>query len=296
MVRGRTEIALHHFSNTLNRLRGDDSQMWLRSRKVPWRGVFLQLPSAADTLLMTIIHGIRWSDQSNADWAIDASALIASGDIDWQILVEDARSRRVEAIAASGLIYLADELGSTVDPAVLETLCGTINASGLDELSRYAAMAEPITAEDDASAFTMARLRNGDTGPLPTPEALEARGPRLAWRQLGVPTAERHEKMFRVPDDEGEFLLLNIQLFVEDAQNLPHYDFTAGIKGLTFFRTRPFFSALQGGGAVADIKAVLPLGLLRERQAKHFVLRYESAVGAGTGSEDAALNVICLVV
>lgn len=159
MRKGRSEIDLHHFSNHLNRLRGDDDGLWDRSLALEWRGVPVRVPSPADALLLALTHGVRWSPDYSADWAVDASALVDSGNVDWDVFLAEARSRILQGVVFPGLAYLRDVLRKTVPPGVLESLRAEVTPEQCAELKQYVSTAIPFTVPQTSVALSMALKR-----------------------------------------------------------------------------------------------------------------------------------------
>ncbi len=120
--KGEGEIDLHHFAIGLNRNPGDDDALWARARPASLQGIPVLLPSPADSLLLTIVHGVRFSEEGIADWAIDAAAAIDRGDVDWRVLAEETQARRLQAPVYAGLSYLKERLGRRAPDDVLQAL------------------------------------------------------------------------------------------------------------------------------------------------------------------------------
>jgi len=159
VAKGNAQIDLHHFSNHLNRLIGDDDGLWRRATTMDWRGMQVFVPSATDNLIACVVHGLRWSRDRNADWAIDACASIDSGAIDWDVLVADVRNRMLDAILVTGLRYMKDVLDKPVPAEVLQGLEETARPEQWSELEYYAAAPIPRNDVDHATALEMAMAR-----------------------------------------------------------------------------------------------------------------------------------------
>lgn len=154
-TKGNAEIDLHHHSNHLNRLVGDDDLLWRRAEALNWRGLPVFVPAASDNLLMSIVHGVRWSKDQAADWTIDASASIDSGGVDWAAFVAEAKSRKVEAVAVSGLRYLSNALGKPVPADVIAELEDAVTPMQLSEMEHYVAAPMARDFPEAASAYSM---------------------------------------------------------------------------------------------------------------------------------------------
>jgi hypothetical protein len=165
LAKGNGEIDLHHFSNYLNRLIGDDDGLWRRATPIDWRGISVLLPAATDNLIVCTAHGLRSSTESTADWAIDACATIAGAAIDWDLLVAEVRRRQLDAIMLVGLRYIKEVLQKPVPAAVLHDLAATARAEQWRELAYYAAAPMPRNDEDNFAALAMATARCLGNGP-----------------------------------------------------------------------------------------------------------------------------------
>jgi len=162
LSRGKGEIDLHHFSNNLNRLIGDDDGLWARSARVTWRGIEVHVPSATDNLLLAIIHGLRWSRDLNADWIIDGFRAISSGAVDWALLLAEARRRRIATLLHAGLSYLRDALDAPVPPETIAALKAMGTRRQWNEAHFYTRVSLPFNLEQNAAFLAMAVERAGD--------------------------------------------------------------------------------------------------------------------------------------
>jgi hypothetical protein len=175
VTKGRGEIDLHHFSNHLNRLTGDDDGLWRRATTHHWRGATVHLPAPADALVLAVTHGVRWSRDGAADWTVDAASLIDAGAVDWGVVLAEADSRVLHAVLHAGLGYLCDALGRAVPADVLRYLASRSTDLERAELAWYAARPDPATTGEKQAALAMAALRarvragipdGGHRGPL----------------------------------------------------------------------------------------------------------------------------------
>ena len=185
VTKGRGEIDLHHFSNHLNRLTGDDDGLWRRATTHQWRGATVHLPAPADALVLAVTHGVRWSRDGAADWTVDAASLIDTGTVDWNVVLAEADSRVLHAALHAGLGYLRDALGRAVPADVLRHLA--LRSTDLEraELAWYAARPTPATPGEKQAALAMAALRacvragipdGGHRGPLTVLPVADVRG------------------------------------------------------------------------------------------------------------------------
>ncbi len=163
LSRGKGEIDLHHFSNNLNRLVGDDDGLWARNARVTWRGIEVHVPSATDNLLLAIMHGLRWSRDLNADWIIDGFRAMSTGAVDWALLLAEARRRRIATILHAGLSYLRQALGAPVPAETLDALKAMGTRRQWNEFHVYTRVSLPFNLQQNAAFLAMAVARSGET-------------------------------------------------------------------------------------------------------------------------------------
>jgi hypothetical protein len=158
------EIDLHHYSNNLNRLIGDDDEFWRRAKVINWDGIPVYILCSSYALLTILIHGLRWSQDRSADWAIDACALIDQNDIEWNIFILEAQKRVVQAIIFSGLYYLKEVLGKSIPLFVLSELESQLDKEMISELTDfYSLVASPISPHQ-VECFQRLAFRRVQTG------------------------------------------------------------------------------------------------------------------------------------
>jgi hypothetical protein len=168
MSKGKSEIDLHHFSNHLNRLVGDDDGLWARAGQLKWRGISAHVPSATDNLIIAIVHGLRWSRDCNADWIIDGFAALSTGAVDWQLVIKEAERRRVAAVIHAGLSYMHTALAAPVPAEVFKVLQHVTGQRQTDELEGYYTSTDlPFDMEQNRLALNMAVARSGDLAAAP---------------------------------------------------------------------------------------------------------------------------------
>lgn len=181
---GAVELDLHHFSNSLNRLVGDDDGLWQRSGEIAWRGLPVRLPSPADAMILSIVHGLRWSREHNADWIIDACSCLDGAAIDWPLVIAESRRRQVEAIMLAGLGYIRDTLRRDIAAEVMEALAATAAPLQRRELEVYAGVAMPRTPEQNLPLFAMALQRCGRP---PGPASARPEHAAVEWKAISLP-------------------------------------------------------------------------------------------------------------
>lgn len=159
LAKSTSEIDVHHFSNYLNRLVGDDDALWRRAEALEWRGLPIVVPSPTDNLLLSLVHGVRWSKDEAADWTVDASASIDSGLVDWAVFGGEVKARMLEAEAARGLHYLRDALIKPVPAGLLAELDAGATPERRAEYLWYAAAPMPRNFAEMATASDISRRR-----------------------------------------------------------------------------------------------------------------------------------------
>ena len=261
--KGKGEIDLHHFSNSLNRLAGDDDGLWQRSTTIIWRGMEIRIPSPADGLLLSIAHGLRWSRECNADWVIDACACLDGNDIDWTVLLDEAKARKLDAILLTGLRYLSDSLARAIPARVTEELAARATPAQWDELAVYAAVPLPMTMAQNNPLAAMALERSGsDQGGTP------------AMGRFNMP-AESLPKRFSIDIggliSDAEQAVLAVRLAVP-APTAAQPVGVLSLMGLIIAAQPGRFVQEDGGGLALAFDFALPCRLLRRRGASRLLL------------------------
>jgi hypothetical protein len=208
--KSKAEIDLHHFSNHLNRLKGDDDGLWARSQALTWRGVPTRVPCATDALLIALIHGVRWSMDNAADWTIDACALIDGGEVDWRIFLEETRLRCVQAVAHAGLRYLQEALDKRIPDELISALTAETDSEQEGELRIYASSAKQISASQAANASAMA-LRRVAPGQLIRRPVRVSSKPVVITEGCLASNAEVHWARVPVHRSQDEWWILEVQ-------------------------------------------------------------------------------------
>ncbi len=208
--KGKAEIDLHHFSNHLNRLKGDDDGLWARSQVLTWRGVPIRVPCATDALLIALIHGVRWSVDNDADWTIDACSLIDGGKVDWKIFLQEARLRCVQVIVCAGLRYLREALDKRIPDRLISALTAETDIEQEGELRMYTSSPKQIYASEaaDASAMALRRVTRGK--PFLRPSRMSSE-PVAALKSSLASSAEVHWAPVPVHRGHDEWWILEVQ-------------------------------------------------------------------------------------
>jgi len=124
--RGDPELDLH--AHALLECCSPDADRGLFERAVSLElpGLLARTISPADHLLHVCVHGLRWSSAPAIHWASDATLILqrAGKQLDWSVLVAEARNRDLAFPLARALRMVRDELGAPVDePALSELDC-----------------------------------------------------------------------------------------------------------------------------------------------------------------------------
>jgi hypothetical protein len=169
----RGEFDLHRHVLWECRNRGQDLDLW--DRGVPARFLDLDVlrPSVTDFSLVTLAQSILYSPgPSAAHWALDVDPEIRAGTIDWDLLLREARLRRIELYIAAPLLMLQERIGSPVPLEVMRGLTRRIGKHALTEFEMRATQYGPQRPEQfdarrimfDARAMRAARARPSDAG------------------------------------------------------------------------------------------------------------------------------------
>lgn len=113
---------LHWIASPYLREVSASGDIWARSRTAQLGQRKIRIPGPEDLLLLTLVHGARWGNETRLVWVTDALALLGSHpDLDWDVLVQTARSNHATAATESTLTYLR-QFGAPVPDGVLEAL------------------------------------------------------------------------------------------------------------------------------------------------------------------------------
>jgi hypothetical protein len=281
-----SEIDLHHFSNFLNRLKGDDDGIWRRARRICWRGANVYVPSPADALLIALIHGVRWSIDSAADWTIDASSVLDEGILDWDVFLEEARARMLQAVLVAGLQYLRDILKKTVPSEVLNILQAEATALQEAELAYYANTIWPETEMEKGVAWSIAAqramLRSG-VKPLATGGNASLH---IVGRTMTVLKPGETSCAFKIPYDRypGDRVTARLEITLPDGKLGSRAVGGFRAPGLPLGRTSALVAQNADGFAVAKFQIGMPKALLELRQIqilqfRHLPVSHASEIG-----------------
>ncbi len=118
------EIDLHWHAVFECRRPGDDNAFWNSARSASHAGLSVLVPSATDLALQIATHGLRWSDSPPINWVADLFWLLrtAQSEVDWERLIERARTASLLLQLRLALAYVAEELTAPVPARALAVL------------------------------------------------------------------------------------------------------------------------------------------------------------------------------
>jgi hypothetical protein len=259
------DLDLHHFSNALNRLVGDDDGLWSRAGIVKWRGFDIHVPGPSDALVLGIVHGLRWSPECNADWIIDVASYMDTGQIDWDLVLKEGARREVQAILFTGLTYLRDAIGRDVPQAVTDTLMAQATELQWAELASYAAVPMPRTPEQNKPMLAMA-VQRASGGP-PGRSGGERGLLRLTAKALP------HRSLVPLSPEALESDVTHLTVRLTDLpQTQPWLTATLCILGIVLNRGPGIPGKSEAEGAYQDFSFSISTRLLRRRGAQNLCL------------------------
>jgi hypothetical protein len=101
-----------------------DRALWTRTADARLSGIRTQVLSAADQLLHTCVHGLRWSPVHGGYWVADVARVVqsANGGVDWDVLINESLRRDLAFQVHDALSFVATHGWADVPPDVLATL------------------------------------------------------------------------------------------------------------------------------------------------------------------------------
>ncbi len=99
-------------------------ELWQRGATVRVRDTATLIPSAADHLVHACVDGARANSGSSLRWIADAMAILSvpAAQLNWEVVVAEARRLRVSLLLSDTLRYLQQTLDATVPPSALAAL------------------------------------------------------------------------------------------------------------------------------------------------------------------------------
>jgi len=114
---------------------GDDDALWAASVPVSIGGVPTRVPAPEDQLIHACVHGEKWVHVPGIRWIADAVALIRSGQVRWERLVEQAARRRFVLRLQVQLTYLRSAFEAPIPPEAFAALAA-VPASRLERFEQ----------------------------------------------------------------------------------------------------------------------------------------------------------------
>jgi hypothetical protein len=157
-------LDLHWRAMHLDRRPHADDRFWQDSRTVSLGAIPIRTPDPAHHLLHIFAHAAQdFAGAASQQWPADAAMLVrGSPDLLWQRLVEEAGKRRMSAIAADGLNFLARELSLPVPTAVIRELAAVARPSERIEARLRAAGPRTTLSRPAQLLLELQDFRRGD--------------------------------------------------------------------------------------------------------------------------------------
>jgi hypothetical protein len=156
--------------------------MWQRAVDVTFNQTATRVPSPADHLVQACIDGARANSGSTLRWITDVSALLgAVPNLDWDIVVTEARRHHVSLLIGEALRYLVEAL----DLDVPRDAIGALAATPTTPRERLAHRLSLTTTPRVASAAELLGRFTRLTADLPLSRAA-ATAPAFLQATLGV--------------------------------------------------------------------------------------------------------------
>ena len=195
--KARGQVDLHHFALPMCRNTGDDEALWSRAHAATLLGMPFLVPSPTDSVLIDLAHALLFSaGQKTADWALDIERPIRAGNVDWSIFLQEAHTRKIEALLLAPLVLAADPIGLAVPAAVIAELTRTIDETRLNEFKflttrpsyssssarlteavrKAAVMRAAHAALRERMAESNGRTRHTTLPPIAVPDSIPANG------------------------------------------------------------------------------------------------------------------------
>jgi hypothetical protein len=144
---------------------GDDAGFWRRSIPISLHGANTRALCPEDQLIHVCVHGLG-VDPGPLRWVADAVMIIRGRELDWGLVVEEARRREVTVAMTAALGFLAGRFSVPIPDPVLGALAGSRHS--IDE--RLAHLAATSTRRGRGFAVEWRRhriLRRLDPGLTP---------------------------------------------------------------------------------------------------------------------------------
>ncbi|WP_119303752.1 nucleotidyltransferase family protein [Dongia deserti] len=130
-ARGEFDLHRHALAECVNE--GQDLDLWDRALPVRFLDVDVLRPAPTDFALVTLGQSLLYGASNTGHWALDVDPLIRAGQIDWDLLLHEARRRRIEPYIAAPLLMLRERIGSPVPLDILRALTQRLSSHSLTE-------------------------------------------------------------------------------------------------------------------------------------------------------------------
>lgn len=103
-----------------------DDPMWERSIDFDMNGVATRALDPTDSLVHTVVHGMRWNPVSPVRWVTDAAAILrtSAAQLDWDRLVRQATDARFVLRVGAALSYLVATFDLGIPPDAMRAIEG----------------------------------------------------------------------------------------------------------------------------------------------------------------------------
>lgn len=121
----RCQLDLHWYAFEDCCYPGADDRLWERAERAGFQATNALRPGPSDALLHACVHGARWTRTPGVRWVTDAWSYIGRPDLDWSVVLDEARRRRFSLRLHSTLAYLRRALSAPIPHEVARTLDAT---------------------------------------------------------------------------------------------------------------------------------------------------------------------------
>ncbi len=122
---GKNEVDLHIHSLLVNRCPDHDDGLWARAQRTQLGKLEVLVPSPADQLIAACVHGQLHSPDGAQDWVGDVVGLLADGNLDWDVVLDELERRDVWVYAKVALDYIVRGLGHEIPGFVTDRINGS---------------------------------------------------------------------------------------------------------------------------------------------------------------------------
>ena len=102
------QVDLHWYSLWRS---ASDQAVWDHAVELDVGGEQILAPGPTHQLLLVCVHGADWAPNPPLRWVADATVVIRAGEVDWDLLVEEANKRLLTVVLGSTLEYPAGDSG-----------------------------------------------------------------------------------------------------------------------------------------------------------------------------------------